>query len=148
MFGLKIQSQKISAKEYILRDTCSILYTLLMGMGNQMRSVKNKDVIEILENAYENIDNPYYNINEEIRKRNYSQSYMRKLILEETGKTPVQFMTLIRMERAKEMLRDKRAALSIQDISLKCGYKDSLYFSKVFKKMNGISPTEYMKNML
>ena len=47
------------------------------------------------------------------------------------------------MDAAKEMLKDKK--LSIADIAGHVGYKDTRYFSKMFKKHTGIKPSEYRK---
>lgn len=145
LFRLTIESENIAAKNYILGDVKSILYSLLLDIGTQKYPVKNEDMIDILVYSCENLSNPEYNINEEIRRRNYSQSYMRKLIFEETGQTPNHFMKLIRIERAKELFRSSHYTISINDAAKQSGFKDALYFAREFKKIEGISPSEYIK---
>lgn len=60
-----------------------------------------------------------------------------------TGLTPGSYLTQLRMLRAKELMTDKRAAL--RDIAVSVGYQDELYFSRVFKKTEGVSPSVYLK---
>lgn len=52
-------------------------------------------------------------------------------------------MTIFRIERAKELLRDTDAGVA--DIAEQVGYKDTKYFSKLFAKQIGINPTQYRK---
>ena len=70
-----------------------------------------------------------------------STSYVCTIFKNETGKTLNQYLTDYRMERAKTLLLDPR--YKITDISAKVGYSDSNYFGKTFKKMVGLSPSEF-----
>ncbi len=58
-----------------------------------------------------------------------------------TGFTPARYIEKIRIAKARELLRD--SSLSVAEISAIAGYKDPFYFSKVFKKASGITPSEY-----
>ncbi|WP_197936503.1 helix-turn-helix domain-containing protein [Paenibacillus sp. GSMTC-2017] len=60
-----------------------------------------------------------------------------------TGLTPGNYLTQLRMLKAKELMSDKHAAL--RDIAVTVGYQDELYFSRVFKKTEGISPSVFLK---
>lgn len=57
--------------------------------------------------------------------------------------TPMQYITSIRINKAKELL--KNSDYNIQEISNLSGYENSLYFSRIFKKYTGFSPSEYRK---
>ena len=57
------------------------------------------------------------------------------------GMTPMQYITFLRITRAKELLRS--TDYSIQEISSMVGYENPLYFSRIFKKQTGYSPSEY-----
>ena len=59
-----------------------------------------------------------------------------------TGLTPIRYLTEIRIRRAKELLR---SGSTVSEAAEKVGYFDSFYFSRVFKKQTGMSPTEYKK---
>ncbi len=75
-----------------------------------------------------------------------SPSYMCTQFKSETGKTINQYMTEYRLEIAKQMLSDPR--YRIADISAKVGYSDGNYFGKLFKKVTGLSPSEYREKVL
>lgn len=70
-----------------------------------------------------------------------SPSYFSTIFRQETGSTFTEYLTEIRMEKARELLRctSKKTAEIAYDI----GYKDAHYFSYIFKKTQGITPKEY-----
>lgn len=70
-----------------------------------------------------------------------SPYYFSKLFKEETGQTFVEYLTELRIQRAREMLRNP--AYSIKEVCLEVGYSDPNYFSRIFKKVTGMTPTEY-----
>lgn len=72
---------------------------------------------------------------------NISPYYFSKLFKKRTGENYVEYVTNIRMKKAKELLRNTN--LSIKEICLETGYSDPNYFSRMFRKHEGISPTEY-----
>mgnify|MGYP002510238722 FL=1 len=59
------------------------------------------------------------------------------------GITPMQYLTSIRIGKAKELLKDTN--YSIQEISNLVGYENPLYFSRIFRKQTGLSPSAYRK---
>ena len=75
-----------------------------------------------------------------------STSYICTLFKMETGLTLNQYITKYRIEKAKKLLADPRNKVS--DISSKVGYSDGNYFGKTFKKIVGLSPTEYREQEL
>ena len=70
-----------------------------------------------------------------------SSYYFSKIFKEVTGKNYVDYITELRIEKAKEML--KSGAYSIKDICFEVGYNDPNYFSRVFKKVEGVTPSEF-----
>jgi two-component system response regulator YesN len=70
-----------------------------------------------------------------------SPYYFTRLFKEETGETFLEYLTRLRIETAKELMKD--TDVSIKDICIKVGYSDPNYFSRIFKKAVGLTPTEY-----
>ena len=59
------------------------------------------------------------------------------------GRTPAAYITLLRMMKARELLLD--LDMPIGDVARECGYDDPLYFSRVFRRTVGVSPSEYRR---
>ena len=57
------------------------------------------------------------------------------------GKTLIEYIHFLRVELAKELLQ--KTNLNITSVSEKCGFGDSTYFGKVFKKYTGMTPKQY-----
>jgi AraC-like DNA-binding protein len=70
-----------------------------------------------------------------------SGEHLRRLCLRELGRTPMQQVTSIRIEKAAEVLLSGGSKLS--EIALSVGYSDAFVLSKVFKKWMGCSPSDY-----
>ncbi len=75
-----------------------------------------------------------------------SPFYISKLFKEQLGVNYIDFLTECRIARAKKLMADPN--LSLKEITYEVGYRDPNYFSKVFKKMADVSPTEYRKTLL
>lgn len=73
----------------------------------------------------------------------YSTKHLSRLVKNETGMSPIQYLIHVRIEKAKSMLKNTDAKLN--EIARRVGYNDLFYFSNHFKKKVGMSPTEYKK---
>ena len=78
-------------------------------------------------------------------KYNTSMSHLSKMIKETLKMNFSDYIAILRIQRAKELLRDD--SMSIQEIAEIVGYNDYFYFTKVFKKVEGISPSKYRKSI-
>ena len=107
--------------------------------------VKYSFVIDIKNKIYENISNPDFQISEEVRKSGFNTDYFRRCFKEELGETPLEYMTRLRLEKAKKLL-SQRSFISIERAAVECGFTDCFYFSKAFKKHIGISPRDFRKS--
>ncbi len=70
-----------------------------------------------------------------------SESYFSSLFVKETGESFIQYLTRIRIKKASELL--KGSNLKVYQIADKVGYDNTEHFSRVFKKIMGISPNQY-----
>lgn len=78
------------------------------------------------------------------QKFNLNVHYLCKLFTKTTGFSSTEYIHLVRIRKAKELLGD--GEINMTQIAEKVGYCDSSYFGKVFKKYVGISPLSYRKN--
>lgn len=101
------------------------------------RKTLTENIIEYLK---ENISQTI-NLEDISKQFSYSLSSIKRIFKEETGSSIIAYLNNLRMEKAKELLRDKR--LSIGEIALKVGFANTYYFSNAFKKMWGVSPSKF-----
>ena len=109
------------------------------------RGEKTNDIVEaakgyIFENYGKDIS-----LDDISRKMNLSPYYFSKLFKDKTGQNFVEFLTGIRIEKARELL--KRPEMSMKEICAEVGYSDPNYFSRIFKKVVGMPPTEYRETV-
>jgi len=71
----------------------------------------------------------------------YSEAYFCKLFKQCFRANFSAYLNEYRIEKAKAMMDNVR--LSVKDISIACGYSDSNYFARVFKRITGQTPSEY-----
>jgi len=77
---------------------------------------------------------------------NFSPNYLSQLFAKYSGEGLVEYITSERIKAAKEML--KKGTGPIYEIAEKLGFENAFYFSKVFKKVEGISPREFLRRLV
>lgn len=107
---------------------------------------ENPVVFQIKEFIHQNYPLPTLSVPDISEHVNLSSSYVCTLFKTETGQTLNQYLNEYRIRMSKQLLADQR--FKITDISSKVGYSDGNYYSKAFKKMVGLSPSEYREKML
>ena len=61
------------------------------------------------------------------------------------GETPLSFITRVRIDYAAEYLDG--GFYNVESVSEMCGFNDAKYFATVFKKIKGVSPSDYMRGV-
>ncbi len=102
-------------------------------------------VAQIENNIIANYADSSYELDAYMRSLPFSYDYLRKLFQKEMGVTPHRYLVDKRLKMAAELLvtDDSAGARTIMDIAFLCGFRDSLYFSKMFKKRYGVAPRNY-----
>ncbi|MBB6634924.1 response regulator transcription factor [Cohnella thailandensis] len=67
--------------------------------------------------------------------------YFSKVFKQHVGETFIDYLTGVRIDKAKQLIEEDR--LSLKEVCYEVGYKDPNYFSRVFKKVTGVAPSEY-----
>ena len=123
-------AEKIISQAIALRDQNS---------GNKNRS--------ILKTAFDFIDSHYMeedmSLNKAANAANVSANHFSALFSQNMGQTFIEYLTNLRMNKAKEYLRC--TSMRSSEIAGEIGYKDAHYFSYLFKKTQGMTPSDYRK---
>ncbi|MCI8992918.1 MAG: response regulator [Eubacterium sp.] len=98
-----------------------------------------------IENINREYPNPGLNITFLANKVYLSASYLSTLFKSETGKSINEFITKVRIEKAKSLLQNPK--LKIYEIASLTGYSSSQYFSQSFLKATGMMPKQYRRNL-
>jgi two-component system response regulator YesN len=75
-----------------------------------------------------------------------NKSHISEVFKQKTGMQFIEYLTAVKMERAKKVITDSK--LKTYEIADMLGFKDIEYFSKLFKKYIGCSPTEYRQKTI
>ena len=103
---------------------------------------------QIIDRAKEYINENFrrdISLDDVSREVDISPYYFSKLFKQETGKNFIEYLTEIRLKNARELLQDSR--LSIKEICAQSGYSDPNYFSRIFKKYEGVTPSEFRERL-
>ncbi len=98
-------------------------------------------VIKAKEYIYSSYNNEDISLNSICKHLLISTSYFSLIFKNATGETFIEFLSKVRIEKAMELL--KGTTLKTYEVAEKIGYSDPHYFSMVFKRLSGVTPTEY-----
>lgn len=131
-----LQDEK-SAMDYIVRIMEKALVLREKKASSRYEDVVS-EVIHYIENNYAQEE---LSLNLLASHVNFSPNHLSMIFSQQTGQTLIRYLTDYRMNRAKELLRCSSKKSSV--ISMEVGYKDPHYFSYLFKKTQGMTPTQY-----
>lgn len=134
------------------RDSSSlqlIYVNYLKNLLMRLQETKNKNLNGLILDAIAYIEENYrenISLDDVAKKINMSYHHFSRFFKESTGKNFIDYLTELRIDRAREILKDK--TFNIKEICYEVGYTDPNYFSKIFKKSTGLTPTEYRNNVV
>ncbi|PAB59515.1 response regulator transcription factor [Anaeromicrobium sediminis] len=123
------------------RSKSSIKNAILVDLDTYVKLCRSNDLIEnVKDYIVKNYDSKI-KLEDLSYKFAISTFYLSKLFKQETGQNFIEFLTHIRIEKAKKMLKE---GIQVKDVYRRVGYSDPNYFSRMFKKITGISPSKYV----
>lgn len=121
-----------------------ILREIADNVTAKINSYNNKSIRLVLRKAIEYMKSHYHEqvtLNEVAEHTFVSTYYISRMFKREMGINFVDYLNEIRIDKAKEMLKDVR--FKTYEVAEKVGIPDAHYFSKLFKKYVGVTPTEF-----
>lgn len=112
----------------------------VLSAGEQINKSQRQKLKDVLGYIRKNIDKNI-TLEELADVSGMSPRYFCRVFKSMTGRTPIEYVNYYRVETACQMLIT--TGESVTDIALNCGFNDMSYFSKIFKKLKGISPSKF-----
>ena len=162
----KIQSLQVGIEDYITKPFN--METLLLKVQNvknrqyasqqtfqakmeistkeiQISSLDEKLIQKAIALVEDNISNADFSVEELSQLLSMSRVNLYKKMLAITGKSPIEFIRIIRLKRSVQLL--EKSQLSIAEIAYEVGFNTPRYFSKYFKEEYKLTPTEYREKL-
>jgi YesN/AraC family two-component response regulator len=131
-------------------DSSALLYSLIIEQKNSLQSTLTSKTVSPLDKLQPVIQYMRYHLDEDLSLDHLAKTidvttyYLCKLFKNAFNLTPITYLTRLRIQRSKELLLTQ-PTYPIHRISGLVGYRDTSYFCHIFKKNEGISPTEFRK---
>ncbi|WP_435921009.1 response regulator [Paenibacillus sp. DYY-L-2] len=100
-------------------------------------------LLRVKEYITSNYDKDHISLQDAAESINMSPSHLSKIFSQETGQTFIEFLTQTRINKAMELLQSTQA--KTYEIAFRVGYSDPHYFSNLFKRVTGMTTTEFRK---
>lgn len=143
VYSQVLQMESAEVLDRWLRRVCANLQNDVMNERQDSTKLFVKNAEEYVKEHFADQD---LSVDEVCRKLNVSAAYFSTIFKKETGKTFVRYLTDYRMEKAVSMLMTGNEKTYV--IAEKVGYAEPNYFSYVFKKQFGMSPSQYKAERL
>lgn len=130
---------KIELKETIESGLMSLNSFEEEEEGNYKPLIKS--ILKELQENYRRCD---YSLTDLAETVGFSDSYISKALKKETGLSFNEYLTTLRIDKAKEILVCEGRLTSVNEVAKRVGYSSQHYFSQVFKKYTGVAPSTYL----
>lgn len=143
-----IQELKLTRPHYeeVLVRYLELLLTMISRLQDQKPKSKNMfltDEMNLAVSHFHSYYNRQINIEEYAKKHGMSVSWFIRNFKEYTGSTPTQYLLSLRISNAQSLLES--TSYQVAEIADIVDYSNPLYFSRLFKKQCGVTPTEFRK---
>jgi AraC-like DNA-binding protein len=134
-------------RELILRAKLMELIVFLSRAYTESETTEAHALLRVgnVIGALENDFSKDWKVEELINIAYMSRSNLMRVFRNATGQTPIEYLLRLRIQRAMEMLRN--TDLPVTEIAIETGFNDSNYFTRQFRKITGLTPTNYRKGL-
>lgn len=136
---LKRQLYELTASTACL-ELAALMGRKSLEVKNSFQGKKDEKIYRVIEELHSSY-NVKWSISELSNMCNLSAFQFIRNFKAHTGMTPIDYLIKIRIDKAKEFLLS--SSLSINEISEILGYENAFYFSRIFKRKEGVSPEKY-----
>ncbi|MBE5733148.1 MAG: helix-turn-helix domain-containing protein [Clostridiales bacterium] len=139
-----------NAKEFqysaISESLLNILISYILRLSDDTKITENTNTCNQIKDYLDKNYTSNKSIDDICRDLYINKYYLTHLFKDAMGVPPLKYMITKRISLAKELLTT--TDLTIEEVAIKCGYSDTTYFIKVFKKAEGITPIEFKNQQI
>ncbi len=141
-----IFANRYESQEYFYSLCFAFIHYVLKNVviTNPLEKTINKIKRQMVSNFHDSD----FTVTELLKQSGYAEDYIRLHFKKIVGKTPVEYLTELRINHAKTLINIYQDSLPLINISINCGFDDYVYFSRKFKQVVGVSPNAYKKSIL
>jgi two-component system response regulator YesN len=132
---------ELNDMKYFLKD----FYVKIVEKSHKYRNRRDLKLIGIVKDYIEKNYNENLTLNKIAEITYLNPNYFCEFFKEETSQTFIDYLTNVRIKKAKELLKDVR--VKVYEVSDIVGYNDSAYFCRVFKKIVGVTPSQFREKL-
>lgn len=130
----------------LLDEMQGLIKELIYMICTLILKIKNKnyrhEIVEMMDYIEQHITEKI-TLSSIANQINMNESYISRLFKSETGMNLIQYINISKMEKAKELLKEKD--MIVKDVAYALGFEEQSYFNRMFNKYFGINPKEYKK---
>lgn len=141
LFDAVVQSPHNAAA--LIEATMNLLYQRLLAAYPNSKE-ENPAIAALKSTIIANLSNIDFRLDLAIKETGFSSGYIRSLFRKETGYPPLAWMTCQRIKSAQNILLNYPGQYTIRQVCFMVGFNDPYYFSRQFKRVIGISPSDYI----
>jgi len=129
------ESSSLAVCNHLLEAALGLLKPILGG-----NSIS--EYVQMLrQRIAEGYTDPDFSLRDAMAEVPLNPDHLRRLFAKQLGQTPHEYLTALRLDKAKLLLAHGQNAVG--DVAYRCGFYDRLYFSKVFRKATGVPPSRW-----
>lgn len=151
--NMRLKSDGVPGGVQMLRTYLEQFLILLLRVGNRVEepvffdraNIEGRMAEKITGEIEKNVYGSRITVSDICAMHGYSKAYISRVFKDNTGYTLTEYMSKVKIDEAKRLIRER--GMNFTQISDALSFSNPLYFSRVFRRVTGMSPSEYKKSV-
>lgn len=144
--ALYLSSIELSCERSAVNAVGDLVYQILVCYYRRS-SRRDLRLERLVDTMHQHLTDPTFDLSAAIDETGYCKGYFRKIFKQSYEESPVSYFNRLRISHAKKLFLQYGDSRTVKDIALASGFSDPLYFSRIFSRYEGMSPTAYVAHI-